>query len=118
MANIQSLYKFRHALHDRVFLCDEENIVFLLSSGFLNKIYIPVIKRKLIYRTENDDNKDLVCGLLPISNKCDYVRTTGLKYNFEGSCLQFGKLISTDNQAVENVVTVQSSHPIVFYMEM
>jgi thiamine pyrophosphokinase len=42
-----------------------------------------------------------------------------LKWNLNGDvALEFGGMVSTSNRAMNEVVTVQASHPLVFTAEM
>jgi len=46
------------------------------------------------------------------------VTTDGLQWNLRAQELTFGGLISTSNRAVADLVTVETSHPLLFSMEI
>jgi thiamine pyrophosphokinase len=61
------------------------------------------------------------CGLIPIGCKCNTVKTEGLKWNLDGSSsstLEFGGLVSSSNRAIDDVVAVYASDPLVFTAEI
>lgn len=59
------------------------------------------------------------CGLIPLMGPCKSVVTTGLKWNLEGDTpIEFGGLVSSSNHVLDNVVTVESSSPMIFTTEM
>lgn len=73
---------------------------------------------------ENEKQTNLVgegptCGLIPIMGKCEKVVTTGLKWNLEGDTpIEFGGLVSSSNRVMDEVVTVETSSPMLFTSEM
>ena len=108
---------------------NEETCAFVLPE-------IP-IKSEILIRypagesTLNNDNDDDVesdtlvvgegptCGLIPIQGRCDKVITTGLKWNLEGDQpMEFGGLVSSSNRVMNEVVTVETSSPMLFTTEM
>jgi len=59
------------------------------------------------------------CGIIPVGCKCDSVRTTGFKWDLDGSIpLEFGGLVSTSNHVSQQVATVEASHPLIFTAEV
>jgi len=59
------------------------------------------------------------CGLIPIMGRCDNVVTTGLKWNLDGNMpLEFGGLVSSSNHVTDEVVTIETSSPLLFTTEM
>lgn len=59
------------------------------------------------------------CGLIPIMGRCEKVTTTGLRWNLNGDVpIEFGGLVSSSNRVVDDVVTVESSSPMVFTAEI
>jgi len=111
MSCIQALYKW--ATHfSRIILYNDESSAFLLPPKTLNEIRLP-------FFSGVSAGEGPTCGLIPLGCRCDNVKTTGLKWNLDGTTpLQFGGLVSTSNRVMEEVVTVQSSHPLVFTVEM
>ncbi|CAI2377737.1 unnamed protein product [Moneuplotes crassus] len=59
-------------------------------------------------------------GLIPLSGKCENIKTSGLKWNLgnseeEFSSLEFGgEIISTSNEIIEDVVTIENSHSLMW----
>jgi thiamine pyrophosphokinase len=59
------------------------------------------------------------CGLIPIMGRCERVVTTGLRWNLKGDVpIEFGGLVSSSNRVVDDVVSVESSSPMVFTAEI
>ena len=59
------------------------------------------------------------CGLIPIVGRCERVVTTGLRWNLDGSVpLEFGGLVSSSNRVVDDVVTIETSSPMLFTAEI
>ena len=59
------------------------------------------------------------CGLIPIVGRCERVVTTGLRWNLDGSVpLEFGGLVSSSNRVVDDLVTVDTSSPMLFTAEI
>ena len=122
MASIQALFKWSDTFHNKLILFDDNTCAFLLPSG-RNEIRLPFYGESPANELENAPG-DLVgegptCGLIPIGHRCEFVHTTGLKWNLDGGvALEFGGMISTSNRAMDEVITVQASHPLVFTAEM
>mmetsp|Transcript_22293 Transcript_22293/g.33826 ORF Transcript_22293/g.33826 Transcript_22293/m.33826 type:complete len:305 (-) Transcript_22293:12-926(-) len=112
MASIQALYKWKSAFQNKLFLYDHNTSAFLLSESVLNEIRLVFYGDKEIPDNEIGDGP--TCGLIPIGSRCESVETTGLKWNLEAASLEFGGMVSTSNQAMDPVVTVKSSHPLIF----
>lgn len=136
MSSIQSLYRWGDRFRNRLILYDDENFALLLPADTRNEIRLPLLP---------DDSRDKdgggnggidstsghpstigegpTCGLIPIGCCCDNVRTTGLKWNLgcggsSPSSSEFGAMVSTSNRVVGEIVTVQTSHPLLFTAEM
>ena len=59
------------------------------------------------------------CGLIPIMGRCEKVMTTGLQWNLNGDVpLEFGGLVSSSNRIVDDVVTIETSSPMLFTTEI
>lgn len=60
------------------------------------------------------------CGLIPIGKPANSVSTEGLKWNLNAQELSFGigGLISTSNEVVEPLVTVETSSPLMWTTEL
>ena len=59
------------------------------------------------------------CGLIPLMGTCKEVTTTGLKWDLEGDTpIEFGGLVSSSNRVMDDVVTVETSSPMLFTAEM
>ena len=119
MGCIQALYKWGDVFLNRLFLFDDHTFAILLPPMVRNEIRIPFYGDN----PANEQDKTLVgegptCGLIPIGSRCEVVKTTGLKWNLDGSSLEFGGTVSTSNRAMEDVVVVQSSQSIVFTAEV
>ncbi|KAL7443496.1 hypothetical protein ACHAXH_007711 [Discostella pseudostelligera] len=59
------------------------------------------------------------CGLIPILGRCEKVFTTGLQWNLNGDVpIEFGGLVSSSNRAIDDVVVIETSTPMLFTAEM
>ena len=113
--------------HTTLSMYDEENCAFVVPK-------IP-IKSEIRIRypdncMTNDDSNEKeqtcqvvgegpTCGLIPIMGRCDNVVTTGLKWNLDGNMpLEFGGLVSSSNHVTDEVVTIETSSPLLFTTEM
>ena len=59
------------------------------------------------------------CGLIPIGEKVESIRTSGLKYNMGNKddpirSLDFKEMISTSNSRISDEILIITSHPILF----
>ena len=58
------------------------------------------------------------CGIIPLGNPCTKVNTTGLKWNLcDKQTLAFGTLISTSNEYIDNIATIEVDTPVIWTME-
>jgi thiamine pyrophosphokinase len=57
------------------------------------------------------------CGLFPVVGPTK-VTTTGLQWNLDGACLEYGKLVSTSNKTAINVVRISCDRPLLFCLSM
>jgi thiamine pyrophosphokinase len=118
MASIQALFKWKSQFERCCLgLYDDFTTAFLLKEGVTTEIRLPFYGEKQPTETAVGDGP--TCGLIPIGTKCDTIITHGLKWNLNGDCpLEFGGLVSTSNRVIEEVVTIQPSHPVVFTAEV
>jgi len=147
MASIQALYKWADAFDYRIFLYNHETCSWLLKPVAMldehdknvihdnynnccvkNEISIPFYGEKGREEGTRPQKEDGIvvgegptCGLIPIGCKSNRVKTKGLKWDLDGSSastLEFGGLVSSSNRAMEDVVTVYTSDPLVFTAEI
>lgn len=100
MASFDCLYRWAGFAQFRLY--SDDNLATLLVPGTNHEIKV---------------RKDLEgphCGLLPLGGKCEEVTTTGLRWNLERAPLEFGQLVSTSNLLEHDVVTVTTSHPLLW----
>jgi thiamine pyrophosphokinase len=122
MGCIQGLFNWSETFDHKLFLFDDNTCAFLLPEVITNEIRLPFYGEAPANQQESMSD-DLVgegptCGLIPIGHRCEFVHTTGLKWDLGGSALEFGGMVSTSNRAMEEVITVQTSHPLVFTAEI
>ncbi|KIP05021.1 hypothetical protein PHLGIDRAFT_25280 [Phlebiopsis gigantea 11061_1 CR5-6] len=100
------LYKLRKT-RKRVFTVTEENVAWILDSGE-HKIHV------------NQAYLGITCGLLPVGIDSTVLTTTGLEWNLSDTDSCFDGMVSTSNHLVpgENVVTVKTSKPIIWTVEL
>lgn len=103
-SNINTLYEVRDQTTAPILLFGEGSLATLLLEGD--------------YRLHVDTGLESEwCGLIPVSEPCTNVTTTGLKWNLEGQRLQFGSIISTSNTYDETgVVTITTDKPLLWTM--
>ncbi|XP_023930885.1 thiamin pyrophosphokinase 1-like [Lingula anatina] len=103
LANVDTLYQAKDLTDKPVFLIAGMSMVYLLSPG-----------QHTIRVSTGIEGK--WCGLLPIGHPCKDVTTTGLKWDLNHDTLEFGTLVSTSNEFVDQVVTVETDKPLVWTM--
>lgn len=59
----------------------------------------------------------LNCSLVPLAGCAHSVTTTGLQWNLTRHRLEVGRFISTSNFVAEDVVTVATSHALLFVID-
>jgi thiamine pyrophosphokinase len=122
MGCIQALFKWSDTFHNKLFLVDDSTCAFFLPAVVRNEIRLPFYGEKSSPPANENVHpvgEGPTCGLIPIGHRCEFAHTTGLKWNLNGDvALEFGGMVSTSNRAVDEVVTVQASHPLVFTAEM
>ena len=104
-------------------LYNEETCAFFLrASPVVNQIRIAFPDDS--HSCQADDSVGVMvgegptCGLVPIFGRCETVTTSGLKWNLDGDTSEFGGLVSTSNRVMDEVVTVESSKPMIFTAEI
>jgi thiamine pyrophosphokinase len=120
MASLQALYKWGSTFDNQVFLYTDETMAFLIPANVKVEVRF--------YHAEDDattTHEDLemgegpTCGLIPLGGRVESITTSGLKWDLDGTIpLEFGGLVSTSNRMMQSVVTVESSHPVVFTTEV
>mmetsp|Transcript_9930 Transcript_9930/g.18513 ORF Transcript_9930/g.18513 Transcript_9930/m.18513 type:complete len:188 (+) Transcript_9930:278-841(+) len=111
--------------HTSMAMYGEDNCTFLLPSMPVKneiRIRFPDFDGKMKNEPLTDEEvvgEGPTCGLIPLGNRCDNVYTSGLKWNLDGDVpLEFGGLVSSSNCVMEEVVTIESSSPLIFTTEM
>ncbi|KAK2166943.1 hypothetical protein LSH36_33g04044 [Paralvinella palmiformis] len=97
LANINTLYEAYTMTDLPLYLICGQLVSFLIQKG------------RCLVQT-GSQQRDRWCCLVPIGEPCHCVTTTGLKYNLDHQCLQFGKLISSSNFCVDETVTVETDN--------
>ncbi|EDV20970.1 uncharacterized protein TRIADDRAFT_31222 [Trichoplax adhaerens] len=106
MASIHALYVAAKISRIQIILLSVKSYICLLTPG----------QHKVLVNTEMEGNW---CSLLPIGNKCNNLRTTGLKWNLPGIEFAFGSLISTSNAFDgSNEVTITTDDNVIWSMEI
>ncbi|GMS92070.1 hypothetical protein PENTCL1PPCAC_14245 [Pristionchus entomophagus] len=95
-----------HSAAAPTFVLDGENLVCVLPKGEHRLALGP--------RTNLTD----VCGLIPICQKETKVTTRGLRWNLENAPLSFGGMISTHNELDNDEVSITTSAPLLFTLEL
>eukprot|EP00980_Cylindrotheca_fusiformis_P007335 scaffold1525_cov142-Cylindrotheca_fusiformis.AAC.135 len=116
MASVHALYKWGPKFNHQLFLYNDENCAFLLPPNTLCEIDVTCYDTHI---PKDGMGEGPTCGLLPLGVPCESITTTGFKWDLHGDTpLIFGDFISSSNRAMEPMVTVRASHPIVFTAEL
>ncbi|XP_037091687.1 thiamin pyrophosphokinase 1-like [Pollicipes pollicipes] len=105
MANVNTLFTAARLLSVPVFQVACDSLSWLLAAG-RHVIRLPAELRRSW------------CSLVPVGGPATDVSTSGLQWNLAGDDMRFGQLISTSNRPVADTVTVTTSHPLLFSMEI
>jgi len=128
LANVNNLF---HYPSRRVFLVSKKNVSFLLAKG---KHVISIAPKKLpsYYKPQGDSDEEKLadykrlldldwksskvvhCSLMPVGEKCQNVRTSGLRWELDGSQLAFGGLVSVSNEMLHTILECEVSSPVLF----
>jgi len=99
MANFNVLYCYSKY---PIWIVSRHSVVILLRSGH---------KHRIRWNKKVEDN---ICGLIPLGQPCTKCWTTGLKWNLDGTAIQFGGLISTSNEIVNDIVEIEATNDILW----
>jgi thiamine pyrophosphokinase len=120
MASLQALYKWGSTFDNQIFLYTDETMGFLIPANVKVEIRLPYYGEDDATTTHDlEMGEGATCGLIPLGGRVDSIATSGLKWDLDGTIpLEFGGLVSTSNRMMQSVVTVESSHPVVFTAEV
>lgn len=106
LGNLNTMYMEAEDGHE-VFWLDAHNATLILPPG---QHYISI----------DASREGPTCGLIPVGCPVDSVSTEGLRWNLDGQRLAFGKngLVSTSNHITEATVHINTSHPLVWTVEL
>ena len=126
MAGIHAMY--RYASSDfQILLYNDETFAFLLTPSVKHEIRLRFHSQNIQDTTSFSENDSIMnvgegptVGLIPISCSCSSVTTSGLKWDLDGNTpLTFGgPVFSTSNRALEEVIYIECSEPLVFTAEI
>ncbi|KAG7363084.1 thiamine pyrophosphokinase [Nitzschia inconspicua] len=127
MASFAALYKWAPRFDWQMYLYSEETCAFLLPADRPCEIRLAFYDGKEPDQPTDDAEmmerlsvgEGPTCGLVPLACRCDSITTTGLKWDLDGTtAMEFGGLVSTSNRVMNDVVTVTTSHPVIFTAEL
>ncbi|KAF6032982.1 TPK1 [Bugula neritina] len=101
-SNVNALIKVKAFTPSPIYLIGNHQQAFLLDSGE-HHIYI------------SDLEVIKWCGLVPVSEPV-VSKTTGLKWNLDGETMEYGALISTSNEVIENHITINCDGRLLWMM--
>lgn len=106
LGNLNTLYSWSEGGH-AIYWLETTNVVLSLGAG----------KHHINIDASREGPK---CGLIPIGKPVTCVSTGGLKWNLNAQELAFGKdgLVSSSNEIVEQVITVETSSPLLWTCEL
>ncbi|UMM24891.1 hypothetical protein L5515_004910 [Caenorhabditis briggsae] len=104
MSTLSTLIHFLKAATP-IIVADAYNMVLALPQG-TSEIHVELEKTSKM------------CGVIPITQKETIVTSKGLKYEMANLPLAFGKLISTSNEVTTNQISLQSTAPLIFTIEL
>nr|CAG4716714.1 unnamed protein product [Naegleria fowleri] len=90
---------------------EKHALQFILVTPY-SLVYVLKPGKHEIYRNSKWERS--TCALVPIGVPCQQVMTSGLQWNLKGERLEFGGLVSTSNRMLQDCVTVQNSHPLLW----
>jgi thiamine pyrophosphokinase len=126
MASMQALYKWNKQFINGLWLYNDQTCACLIGGGS-NGADTASREKHMIHMklpsNDSDDESNIpcegpTCGLIPLAGPCESVTTEGFQWNLLNQRSEFGGLVSTSNHMTSNVVSVQSSHALVFTAEV
>jgi len=109
IANIASLFGYHHSFESLVLISSKNGAILLP----------PTATTAEPHRVLCQPNTH--CSLIPIGAPCDFVETTGLKWNLGPShgysALAFGTLVSTSNLVLDQTITIRNSAPLLWVFD-
>ncbi|XP_038222918.1 thiamin pyrophosphokinase 1 [Zerene cesonia] len=113
LGNIQTLFLVRErellSPNTKVYIMSDDTMSWLLSPGD-HVIFVPEDTRS---------NKRAWCSLVPIGESCEFVTTSGLKWNLNNQPLKYGVLVSTSNTFDgSEFVKIKCSHTLLWSMKV
>ncbi|KAF8358962.1 hypothetical protein PRIPAC_93957 [Pristionchus pacificus] len=88
-----------------VYLIDGENLTFVVVEGS----HSISLDRTLLTG---------ICGVVPFCQRETRVTTSGLKWNLDDSAMEFGGVVSTSNEVVNDQIEIRTSAPLIVTIEM
>ena len=121
MASIQALFAHANGPIRDLSLWDDQNAAILLVPGE-HTVQCPNYGESDAASSSSTSRRVMgegpTCGLIPIGEPCQFVTTTGLKWNLDNQPLAFGGIVSSSNHNMEEKVTIKCSRPLLFTAEV